>query len=93
MKRLWWLLRLAFHDWMWEGGASPDRPRALARKLPLYFSDPWDDDRGWESVHPVEVGVRGTTVVHIGAGAKEWIRPETTTTYGAGTTTTYRYTS
>ena len=49
MKRLWWLLRIAFHDWMWEGGGHhPDRPRWLARKLPLYFSDPYADDlKAW----------------------------------------------
>jgi hypothetical protein len=41
MKHLIWHLRVAFHDWMWSGGARPALPRRVARRLPLYFSDPY----------------------------------------------------
>lgn len=41
MRRLWWLLRVAFHDWMWEAPRTAPRLRALAQRLPLYFSDPY----------------------------------------------------
>lgn len=87
MKRLGWLLRVAFHDWMWEGGHRPDFARRMARTLPLYFSDPHAADLkafADESLEWSEVTWK--------VGRTDMFRiTEPTTTLGGGATFTYRH--
>lgn len=41
LRRRWWLARDRFQRWMWSDGPHPSNPfRRIARRLPLYFSDP-----------------------------------------------------
>ena len=35
-----WRARITFHDWMWTPTSTLRPARRLARRLPLYFSDP-----------------------------------------------------
>lgn len=71
-------LRMAFHDWMWDGGASPDVARRLARRLPLYFSDPEhispaEFDRRLSAGAPVAFAVHShSPFVEVNPAPKTW---------------------
>lgn len=88
-------LRCAFHDWMWNGGGKEECGwrRRLARRLPLYFSDPdmdglpktpkqwakFDAEHDWQPT----LGPQDIT--------STWPVTTTTQTWASGVGTTYTY--
>lgn len=80
MKRAWWLARVRFHDWMWDGGSRSTPLRRMARRLPLYFSDPY-----WMKPSEVERVFR-EGAVYVTTGPSTNRVTVTNCTYSAATT-------
>ena len=88
MARLSTHLRMAFHDWMWSADKGivhrdePNLAQRLARRLPLYFSDPEAHDfpSNWDAAEPVHFGVRRPTtpLIEVNPPQRTWASGTTT---------------
>lgn len=79
LLRRWLKTREEFHDWMWSGGDDGGLARAIARRLPHYFSDPyWISNEEFQTMR-----AKGSLVL---ASGSPWVTFSANSTTGTSST-------